>query len=321
MKSLLLLTIFVGLFAVTACSDGDNESVNQVLISVTPAVASPMPTTPKVVSGTTPDKIPNLTILSEHPTIDCMNGVFDKFVDVFGVYVVATPDAPTAYVEHTANVLAEYIDNNADGIPDDPAVHNFLVTWNFVVPVWTTSAREEFWRGARGTYCEDNTSMAASMYHDEDEWALGGIETTGKWDGNLEEVWHVVSVGWYETYPEYFGSEPGSRLADAMDAARGGQFLTIPSSYPEDAWYSYYDESCDYGCQMHEYFYWVLMANIDALDPSLTDKCEQSKHEWNICNKSELLERDPLVFDLFNNHGFNLPTKIPTGTYQPITSR
>jgi len=264
---------------------------------------------------------PALEVLSQHPTVDCMNEVevFDKFVDVFGVFVVASPNAPLGYVEHTANVLAEYIDNDADGIPDDQTVLDVLVNGNFVVPVWTESDRESFWENARGTYCEDNTGMAASMYYDHDQWALGGIEAAGTWDTNLEEVWHIVSVGWYATYPEFFGDEPGvSRLTEAMDIARGGQFLTIPSTYPAGSWYRYYDDTCDYGCQMHEYFYWILMANIDALDPSITDKCEQSQHEWHICNKAELEQVDVLAFDLFNNHGFSLPTNIPTGNYQPF---
>ena len=262
---------------------------------------------------------PTLEVLSQHPTVDCMNEVFDKFIDVFGMFVVASPNAPLGYVEHTANVLAEYIDNDADGIPDDQTVLDVLVNGNFVVPVWTESDRESFWENARGTYCEDNTGMAASMYYDHDQWALGGIEAAGTWDTNLEEVWHIVSVGWYETYPEFFGDEPGaSRLTEAMDTARGGQFLTIPSTYPAGSWYRYYDDTCDYGCQMHEYFYWILMANIDALDPSITDKCEQSQHEWHICNKAELEQVDVLAFDLFNNHGFSLPTNIPTGNYQPF---
>ena len=111
----------------------------------------------------------------------------------------------------------------------------------------------------------------------------------------------------------YFG-----RLAKAMDTARGGQFHTIPSTYPAGSWYRYYDYTCDYGCQMHEYFYWILMSNIGALDPSITDKCERIQDEWRICTRAELEQVDALAFDLLNNHGFNLPTDIPTGNYQPV---
>ena len=283
------------------------------------------PSTPVTQLATLPPpsvSTPNLLVLSEHPQISCLNDVFSVFIDVFGVYVVAPSSAPLEFVAHSANGLAQYIDNDADGVPDDLAVLEHLVSHNFVVPVWTTATREAFWENVRGTYCENNTGMAASMYYDEDEWALGGIKTAGTWDGNLEEIWHVVSVGWYASYPDYFGDSltVSSMLTDAMDVARGGRFFSIPERYPENAWYTYDDETCDYGCQIHEYFYWILMANLDALAPSLTDKCRSSDDEWHICNRAELEQLDVLAFDLLNNHGFSLPDRIPDGNYSPKVS-
>ena len=83
--------------------------------------------------------------------------------------------------------------------------------------------------GVRGTYCEDNVGTAASMYYLEDQWAIGGLDVAGQWDVNLEEIWHVVSKGWYAVYPDEFGDEweqEGftSKLMEAMDVARGGSF-------------------------------------------------------------------------------------------------
>ncbi len=262
---------------------------------------------------------PNLEIVPEYSPNECLNESFDKFVNVFGMYVAGVPEAPEELVLHTANILAQYIDNDEDGTPDDPEVLRVLVGGNYIVPVWTESDLESLWKSIRRTSCEDNTGFAASMYIDEDEWALGGIEATGRWDTNLEEVWHVVSMGWYEAHPEYFGDSSSSRLGEAMDAARGGTFERIPSSYPENSWYNYYDYTCDYYCQIHEYFYWILMANIGALDPSLTDKCDESRDEWHICTKAELETVDVLAYDLLNNQDFRLPTRIPTGSYQPTS--
>jgi hypothetical protein len=75
-----------------------------------------------------------------------------------------------------------------------------------------------------------------------------------RFDASLEEVLHLVlHVGWANAYPEIFGVEPDSRLAEAMDVARGGHFEDIPNQYPASAWYHYTDESCDYGCQVMEY--------------------------------------------------------------------
>jgi hypothetical protein len=319
--SLMLLVAFTG-----CIDDSELESVEKV-DEIIDESDNTIDDTNNTVDETNTTEVPesNFTfeVLSEHP-FECMNNnVFDKFSNVFGVYVVGTPEASLEYFTHTANILAQFIDNNEDGLPDDSAVLDILVDNNFVVPVWSEDDREDFWDGARGTYCEDNIGMAASMYHDEDEWALGGIEEAGTWDTNLEEVWHVVSVGWYEAYPEFMGVDFDennevitSNLTRAMDAARGGQFMSIPDEYPEDAWYAYYDDTCDYHCQAHEYFYWVLMANIGALDPSITNKCEDSKDEWYVCTKSDLETRDVLVYDLFNNQGFNLPKIIPDGSYQ-----
>ena len=97
--------------------------------------------------------VSNFVVASQHPTIECLNGTCDKFVNVFGMYVVATPEAPLDYVQHTANVLAQFLDNDEDGVPDDVKVHRYLVDGNFVVPVWGEEDREIFFEGARGTYC------------------------------------------------------------------------------------------------------------------------------------------------------------------------
>lgn len=264
----------------------------------------------------------DFTILSGHPEFPCLNASFNQFINVRGVYVIGTAQAPQEFVVHTAHVLAQFLDNDEDGITDDKAVVDYLTNNNYIVPVWSESERESVWDSIVGTDCEDNLGFAASMYYDEDQWALGGIEQQGTWDTNLEEVWHVVSVGWYATYPAYFGTELNeqnevipSKLTQAMDAARGGQFLTVPSSYPESAWYKYYDSTCDYLCQAHEYFYWILMANIDALSPDLTSKCADSQTEWFICTQQELQAQDPLAYELLNHEGFNLPTRIPDGSY------
>lgn len=321
-KSLALMIVFLLLIPLSGClTDLDKEADNEPEDS-TYQIEDDDDT---VIDNQTGDDIvqkPNFEILSEHP-FECMNtGVFDKFINVYGVYVVASDEAPVEYLNHTAHILAQLIDNDEDGAADNSQVLNILVENNYIIPVWNTSDRDEFWTGARGTHCEDNIGMAASMYYDEDQWALGGIQSAGIWDTNLEEVWHVVSVGWYETYPEYMGTEDengeiiSSNLTRALDAARGGHYESVPEQYPEDAWYTYYDDSCNYHCQAHEYFYWLLMANIGALDSSITDKCEESKHEWNVCNNSELETTDTLGYDLFNNNGFNFPTKIPDGSYQ-----
>ena len=43
-------------------------------------------------------------------------------------------------------------------------------------------------------------------------------------------------AGYAEEYPTVFGTSIGTSLANAMDTARGGQFMTIPVPYPSGAW-------------------------------------------------------------------------------------
>ena len=285
------------------------------------SIPTPMPT------PTPEDKLkPNLgsekvtfEILDKHPDFECLSIELNRFINVYGVYVISHDSIPEKFMLHTANILAEYIDNDLDGIPDDMNVINSLRDNNYVVPVWTEELREKHFPSQRRTPCEDNIGYAASMYMT-DAWALGGIIKDGNFDGNIEEVWHVISRGWYDAYPEYFGVgyKNISKLNKAMDIARGGKFKDVPSKYPEGAWYSYYDESCVYPCQASEYFYWAVAANIGALDPVYTNKCESSSHEWNICTKEELKEKDSDIYELLNNEGFKLPKNIPLGKYLPF---
>ena len=103
-----LLMVFLVLIPLSGClTDLDNEqedSTNQIE-DVNDTVIE------NQTSQTTVQK-PNFEILSEHP-FECMNtGVFNKFINVFGVYVVASEDAPVEYLNHTAHILAQLIDND-----------------------------------------------------------------------------------------------------------------------------------------------------------------------------------------------------------------
>ena len=296
--------------------------MTQVLSKVAPLALTAMlisgcaPTTFEETTSapSTEDVQSGLEIVTSYPVsgMECMDEFFDSYVDVFGIYVTGA-GAPDDKLLHTAGVLAQYLDNDADGAPDDQRVLDYLVDENFIFPVWTEDVREGFWATSCGV---DKINMAASMYPG-DQWALGGTEDSGEWDTNLEEVWHLVSRGFYGVYPEDFSIDAGSTLTQAMDAARGGYFPELPASYPASAWYSY-DEDAPYQVHASEYFYWAVMANFGALAPEIVpDRCEQIKREWRICTKADLEKINPLVFELLNERGYAIPKIIPDGIYLP----
>ena len=51
-----------------------------------------------------------------------LRGDFSQQIKVFGVPLVATSGVPVAKLTHAATVMAEYLDNDEDGVVDDPAV-------------------------------------------------------------------------------------------------------------------------------------------------------------------------------------------------------
>jgi len=82
-------------------------------------------------------------------------------------------------------------------------------------------------------------------------------------DATLEEVLHLITLGYKATYPKAF-SYRNSLLTNAMDKARKGKFERPPRRYPQGAWYTYDDKTCDYECMAVEYFYWVLTSMLGA---------------------------------------------------------
>ena len=81
-------------------------------------------------------------------------------------------------------------------------------------------------------------------------------------------------------------------MSNAMDIARGGQFLNVPDQYPEEARYHYDDWTCDYQCMAIEYLYWCIVSYMGILDDIAT--CNGIDNEWELCTP-ELFETTDLV--------------------------
>ncbi len=252
--------------------------------------------------------------LPEEGRLSVFRPVFTKHLEVFGVFVVATANTADAKVLHAGNILAQYLDNDEDGKVDNPAVvSNLRQRGAFLV----MTARERDFRRLgmdRDKLERAGFRLGQDLYGE--ETLPGGpphVRRRGRFDAALEEVLHLVSHGYEEVYPKAFRFRPGSALADAMDVARGGRFRRVPRRYPKTAWYHYDDETCDYGCQCAEYFYWALTTLLGAQD--YPGRKEQIADEWQP-NTRELLERrDKAVLKLLTDPRYKLPTVRPDGTY------
>ena len=106
-------------------------------------------------------------------------------------------------------------------------------------------------------------------------------------------------------------------MSDAMDIARGGQFLNIPNQYPEEAWYHYDDWTCDYQCMAIEYMYWCIVSHMGILDDPQT--CSGIDNEWELCTPELFASTDIMMHNLITDPIHKIPQLAPDGNYCPFT--
>lgn len=239
-------------------------------------------------------------------------GVFSKYVNVLDcINIYAESNISDEKVLHVASVAAELLDNNEDGIIDDPLIESSLVELNTVMPIFQS----------------ENGNAIDTFFDNFDDGCTGAVlfkneidpNQPGHWgdDATVEEVLHTINAcGHVEVYPSLYALEPNSsNLSDAMDMARGGQFINLPDPYPEEAWYHYDDSTCDYGCMAMEYLYWGIVTNMDILSDSQT--CFGIANEWEPCTPELFESTDTLMFNLITDAVNMIPQLAPDGNYCP----
>ena len=248
----------------------------------------------------------------------------DKYVNVFNVHIFASPMTSEDKLSHAAGVLAQYLDNNEDGTPDNTRVLSHLVSRNVFIIMPGTETEME--RLEMDLIAEAGYRFGQDLYGEEtkpDFLVDGRINAHdgSYYDGALEEILHPITQhGYANAYPEVFGEERESVLAKCMDAARGGYFEQVPkggpkSGYPSEAWYHYTDETCDYGCMITEYIYWALTSILGTQD--FPGRHEALKVEWELNTRERVRTGDAAVYELLTDPQYKFPTKAPDGNYKP----
>jgi hypothetical protein len=237
---------------------------------------------------------------------------FTKHIDVLGCFsIYAESSISDVKVLHAAAVAAELLDNNEDGIVDDLLIKMQLQNKQAFTPIFAyegSSAEDLLFNNYQG----DGTS--AVLYDNE-------IDPTqpGRWgdDATIEEIIHTINaVGHTNVYPNAFSLQPNSSLmSNAMDLARGGQFMSVPNSYPPSAWYHYDDWTCDYECMAIEYMYWAIVSYMGILDDPQT--AQGIANEWQPYNAALLQAMDVLMYNLITDPTYKLPLLAPNGNYCP----
>jgi hypothetical protein len=236
---------------------------------------------------------------------------FTQYIDMNGLGVYGEEGVSEEKMLYVAAIFAELLDNDEDGTWDDSPVFSARLAQEALMPIFVgegSAAEEEFFEHY------DGDGVSAVLYDDEVD-----PSNPGHWgdDATIEETMHTINhVGHASVYPDVFGLDPGaSRLTEAMDIARGGQWLTFPDDYPEEAWYHYDDWTCDYQCMAIEYIYWAQVSHLGILDDPQT--CQGIANEWELCSAELLQAGDVLIYAVITDPAQPLPQKAPDGTYAP----
>ena len=231
---------------------------------------------------------------------------FCKTTEIFGIKIYATNKVDNEKMLHAASILAEYLDNDEDGQVDNQKVVDKLIEKN----VWLLLVKNESDQNDA-----ERINLKNSNYQDLRDEEITLVNGSPRFDASLEEVLHLITQhGYAEVYPEVFGEKKGSKIADAMDIARGGYFKKVPNEYPANAWYTYNDESCDYSCQITEYTYWALTSILGGQD--FNGRFDEIKDEWKLNTKEKVKNNDSDVYNLLTKSEYKLPTKLPNGKYR-----
>ncbi len=299
--SLSLLATLSLMAGLVGCSDSSDE---ESVVDSSPTHTAESPQTDYK------DSIDDL-IFEITPTIES-NPVFAEFfpqiISVWGVNIVATEATPESKILHAANVMAQYLDNDENGIPDDQRVIDALVKNKAVVIM---AADENEIEEVIDQIDQQDLFPIFESYGLQD---LYGSETNPaeQFDASLEEIHHIIlNYGWAEVFPEELAQQRGSDIANAMDIARGGAFETVPETYPDGSWFTYDDWTCDYECMLTEYTYWVHTSLLGGQ----VGRSDEIGWEWRLETPEKVRSGDSTAVAILENPRLGLPINLPDGKY------
>jgi len=233
---------------------------------------------------------------------------------------------------HVANQYAQWLDWQGTGKPNNQEVFAQLVARNATMVMFDTADGpdlDRFYNAFPFDEVLDNKFMHPHDVECDETPHLSG-EPDSYDAAYCEILQQIFNMGYRPVFPDVFYDRPGSLAAKAMDALIGdcGHAYDHTFKYPNCfGKYHYRDKTCDYGCLVSEYLWWSLttllggqdghlVPPIGSIDPP-SGRCEEIGLEWEQCSKELLEKHDPTIVAILTDPKYNLPTKLPFGTYSP----
>ena len=223
---------------------------------------------------------------------------FLKETNVFGVKILGLKNTPEKKIKIAKSVLKQWLDNNNDNVPDNKLVVEKLIENNCSIVMGKSIRKIDNVldkRLIKEGVSEEQVNGMFALAANEEQIAY------------LEEILHMItSCGYAYAYPNIFGEYKNTKIALAMDKARGGYFEKIPNRYSKNAWYTYNDKYCDYSCMITEYFYWSLTSYIGIQK----NRLEEISDEWKL-NTKKKMKKDVLMMKILLKPEYKLPKLSP----------
>jgi hypothetical protein len=238
-----------------------------------------------------------------------------KVTTVFGVAVCVTHGAwfdcnkeegCPARRNHVVHVLYQLLDNDANGVVDDPKLVDEMVHGKYILVVLHTDWDLVYFDYDDMAYVGAGAATVTGLFesvpnscdvpanrgadpHNRSTWSefvevnddMGCDQSR---DATVEEILHLLTIAASVVYPSLWDENYGSTAGAAIEAANGdcgwgysGDSID-PSSGDCSGQFAYNDETCDEYCIVVEGIYWAIISYIGGL--YTTERSEGISDEW-----------------------------------------
>ena len=207
---------------------------------------------------------------------------FTKQLSVYGITLIARDDISDVFMQNVANAITDMFPRSGtiDTILQKQVLRN-IHQYNTVIPLfygedWGLSpAEEDLW-----DQTTSENSICDIIMENVPNQVMGVVEHI---------LHHVTDVGLHYTFPEEWGLSNSSTLYNVTQEAVDENYYDIQQ----------YSDIDDVGVRMRvilqEYAYWIIYTAWD-----LREIYGPQDSEWFIMNSSELKEKLPDSYGLFN---------------------
>ena len=237
-----------------------------------------------------------------------LRSILPKYTTVLGIPVLGTSTVSDNAVKHAANLLGSYLDNNFDGVADNPTIFAEFNNGLFGLVVYGDSTEETNLTSALGAFKPNRTF---SVFENEmNSFQIDGYNN----QRNLVQeklLKDLLIPMWSSNYVNLSTTRP-STLTDAMDAARGGyQAGGVPGyNYPPFAWYTD-PNGLSYEKLVYEYLYFLISSEAD----SNSWRSATIVSVWDYYNSLLLQANDVAGYNIVTNQTYVFPTTAPSIDY------